>query len=124
MHVGGDTMLARRYLEPETGLPLLPAHDIGEARGILEDDGWKLADNETVRRKNDAELRITLMTDQDPLRGAVANLIAEQLRDIGMDVTVVQQSSNDLVREFLIPRQYQAAVFALTGPTPTRILMA
>jgi peptide/nickel transport system substrate-binding protein len=49
----------------------------------------------------------------------VAGLIAEQLKDIGMDVTVVQQSSNDLVREFLIPRQYQAAVFGLdTGPDP------
>ena len=96
-----------------------PTHDIGEARRILEDDGWNLADNETVRRKNDAELRITLMTDQDPLRGAVAGLIAEQLKDIGMDVTVVQQSSNDLVREFLIPRQYQAAVFGLDpGPDP------
>ncbi len=96
-----------------------PAHDIGEARQILEEAGWNLSGGEPVRRKNDAELRITLMTDQDPLRGAVADLVAEQLKDIGMDTTVVQQPSNDLVREFLIPRQYQAAVFGLDpGPDP------
>jgi peptide/nickel transport system substrate-binding protein len=62
-------------------------------------------------------LRVTLVTDQDPLRGAVAQMIAEQLADIGMQAIVSQES--DLIGEFLAPRTYQAAVFGLdTGPDP------
>lgn len=96
-----------------------PSHDIGEARSILSDAGWELPDGETVRQRNGTELRISLITDQDPLRGAVAQAIADQLGDIGMEASVVRQSSSDLVREFLIPRQYQAAIFGWdSGPEP------
>jgi poly-gamma-glutamate capsule biosynthesis protein CapA/YwtB (metallophosphatase superfamily) len=38
MHVGGDAMLGRRYVAPEAGLPLLPAHDIGGAARDVVDD--------------------------------------------------------------------------------------
>jgi poly-gamma-glutamate capsule biosynthesis protein CapA/YwtB (metallophosphatase superfamily) len=51
MHVGGDAMLARRYLEPEAGLPLLPAHDIGGgARAVVADlaPAFAIADLATV----------------------------------------------------------------------------
>jgi poly-gamma-glutamate capsule biosynthesis protein CapA/YwtB (metallophosphatase superfamily) len=51
MHVGGDTMFARRYLAPEQGQPLLPDHDIGGgARAIVEDlaPAFGLADLATV----------------------------------------------------------------------------
>ncbi len=51
------------------------------------------------------------MTDQDPLRGAIADAIAEQLLEVGIDVVVVREASNSLVTDFLIPREYQAAVF-------------
>jgi peptide/nickel transport system substrate-binding protein len=56
-------------------------------------------------------LRISLITDQDALRGAIADAISEQLAGAGIEATVSRQQSNDLVREYLIPRQYQAAIF-------------
>lgn len=38
MHAGGDAMLGRRYVNPQEGLPLLPAHQIGPAaRAIVSD---------------------------------------------------------------------------------------
>jgi peptide/nickel transport system substrate-binding protein len=88
-----------------------PSHDVGQARGILEADGWVLPANSTVREKNGTELRISLITDEDALRGAIADAIAAQLADAGINATVVRQPSDDLVRDFLIPRQYQAAIF-------------
>jgi len=94
----------------DTGLGR-PSHDLGRARDLLEEAGWTLPENSDVRVKNGNELRVTLMTDQDALRGAIADEIARQLSDIGMEATVVRQPSNDLVREYLIPRQYQAAIF-------------
>jgi peptide/nickel transport system substrate-binding protein len=87
------------------------SHDIGEARSLLENDGWTLPANSNVRQKNNQELRISLITDQDALRGAIADAVATQLADAGIVATVVRQPSNDLVRDFLIPRQYQAAIF-------------
>lgn len=96
-----------------------PSHDLGRARELLEQAGWTLPDGGDVRVKNSTELRVTLMTDEDALRGAIADEIALQLSQTGMEVTVVRQASNDLVNDYLIPRQYQAAVFGWdTGADP------
>lgn len=89
----------------------MPAPDVGQARQILESAGWTLPEGGTVRSKNSTELRFSLLTDQDPLRGAIAEAISQQLADAGIDATVARQPSGDLVRDFLIPRQYQAAIF-------------
>jgi peptide/nickel transport system substrate-binding protein len=87
------------------------AHDVGQARQLLDSAGWTLPGGGSVRAKAGTELRFSLLTDQDPLRGAVADAIAGQLADVGIDATVVRQPSADLVRDYLLPRQYQAAIF-------------
>jgi peptide/nickel transport system substrate-binding protein len=89
----------------------LPGHDVGRARQALDAAGWTLPENGSVRTRNGTELRLSLLTDQDPLRGAVADAIAQQLADVGIAATVVRKPSGDLVRDFLIPRVYQAAIF-------------
>lgn len=95
-----------------------PEHDIGEARNVLDEAGWKESEG-GARTNGSTELRLTLLTDEDPLRGAVAEMIAEQLQDIGIETTVSQETSSDLVRDFLTPRNYQAAVFGWDpGPDP------
>ena len=86
-------------------------HDPGQAKDILKDAGWVAPDGSNVRQRNGVELRLSLMTDQDTLRGAVADEIARELADIGIEATVVRQASTSLVRNFLIPRAYQAAIF-------------
>jgi peptide/nickel transport system substrate-binding protein len=85
--------------------------DLNEARDVLSNAGWALPEGADVRTRNSVELRITLMTDNDPLRAALAIEIADDLAEIGIGVTAVQEESPDLIREFLIPRDYQAAVF-------------
>ena len=88
-----------------------PELELDLARNLLDAGGWELPAGQTVRLRNDVELRFSLMTDQDPLRGAIADAIAEQLLEVGIDVVVVREASNSLVTDFLIPREYQAAVF-------------
>jgi peptide/nickel transport system substrate-binding protein len=85
------------------------SRDLDEARDLLDEAGWKLADS-GIRQKKGEELRISLMTDQDPLRIAIAEAIANQLAEAGIQVAVAPQGSADLVREFLVPHQYQAAI--------------
>ena len=93
--------------------------DPGSARDRLDDAGWTLTGDARVRSRNGVELRMTLLTDQDPVRGIVAEAIAHQLGEIGISVTLAREESTDLIGNFLIPRQYQAAVFGWDpGPDP------
>ena len=84
-------------------------HDLDAARQLLEEAGWEMTDA-GVRQKDGKEMRISLLTDQDPLRIAIAQTIANQLAEVGIQVAVTPQDS-DLRREFLATHQYQAAIF-------------
>jgi peptide/nickel transport system substrate-binding protein len=98
-------------LEPEP-------FDTGAAADLLDEAGWETNDD-GVREKDGSELRLSLMTDQDPLRIALAEQIAVQLGEVGIPTTVVPEASTDLVQDFLIPHQYQAAIFGWDpGPDP------
>lgn len=85
--------------------------DRARARRLLEEAGWKLEDNSTVRQKQGVQLRFSLLTDADPLRTAIAQEVAGQLKEVGIAVSVTSLDVSDLVRDFLVPRQYQAAIF-------------
>lgn len=93
--------------------------DPGDARRLLDEAGWTLPEGGDVRTRNGVELRLTLLTDQDPLRALISQALAEQLADVGISVTLAREESTDLIRNFLIPRQYQAALFGWDpGPDP------
>jgi peptide/nickel transport system substrate-binding protein len=93
-------------------------YDRDRAKQLLEEAGWVDGEGD-IRQKEGTELRISLMTDQDPVRIAIAQEIANQLAGVGIQVTVTPQGSADLVSEFLAPHQYQAAIFGWDpGPDP------
>jgi peptide/nickel transport system substrate-binding protein len=93
--------------------------DTGDARDLLEEAGWTLTANNEVRTRNGIELRLTLLTDRDPVRALVSQTVATHLADVGISVTLASEESTDLIRNFLIPRQYQAALFGWDpGPDP------
>jgi peptide/nickel transport system substrate-binding protein len=89
----------------------LNRHDLTDARRRLDEAGWALPDNTEVRMRNGVELRLTLLTDRDPIRGRISGEIAQELADVGIAVTLAPEESTNLIRDFLIPRQYQAALF-------------
>jgi peptide/nickel transport system substrate-binding protein len=86
-------------------------HSREEANSALEEAGWVLAEGGEVRTRNGSPLEITLLTDRDPVRTALAELVASELRDIGFGVTVEPRDSTSLINDALIPREYQAAIF-------------
>jgi len=86
-------------------------HDDEDARDRLEQAGWVLTEGSDVRVKNDIPLEITLLADRDPVRDALAERVAEDLRDVGIGVTVELEDSSTLITDSLIPRDYQAAIF-------------
>jgi peptide/nickel transport system substrate-binding protein len=90
-------------------------HDPERAAGLLEEAGWGRATSRAVWTKGGTELSFTLLSSNDPRREAVAEMVAEQWADIGVEVTVETMPAAAL-REALNSRDYQAALVHMKLP--------
>lgn len=77
---------------------------------LLEEDGWQI-NSRGVLEKEGQELRLTILTDNDPERVAIGQEIAEQVRAVGVDASLEARAWSDLVSNFLVPRRFQAALY-------------
>jgi peptide/nickel transport system substrate-binding protein len=114
--LGGDAIVADTTFIPGTwaydaNVKRYP-YDPNRAVEILRDNGYELAtvapSNVSVWQKNGEPIAFTLLIQDDTTRRAVAEAIAKQWRDLGVQVTV--QPVRNLVRDFLGPRQFQVAL--------------
>ncbi|MDZ7727058.1 MAG: ABC transporter substrate-binding protein [Dehalococcoidia bacterium] len=86
--------------------------DLEAARALLEEAGWEQRATLPVRVRLGSEFRITIRTDNDPVRAAIAEEIARQLEPLGIRANVATTSFSVLRRDYLQERRYEAA---LTG---------
>ena len=117
--------------------PVIP--DPERARQLLNEAGWRYpvpaqrprddADEPVVRptsvptNPNDPPIRVkdgvpisfTLYTNNNPLQVALANAVATQWQDIGVQATVVPVQAG-LLSNYLAPRNYQAALMDVQLP--------
>jgi peptide/nickel transport system substrate-binding protein len=114
--LGGDAIVADTPFIPGTwaydaNVKHAP-YDPDRAVQVLRNAGYELAtvapSNVSVWQKDGEPIAFTLLTQDDPTRRAVAEAIAKQWRDLGVQVTV--QPVRNLVRDFLAPRQFQVAL--------------
>ena len=114
--LGGDAIVADTTFIPGTwaydaDVKRYP-YDPNRAVEILRDNGYELAtvapSNVSVWQKNGEPIAFTLLIQDDTTRRAVAEAIAKQWRELGVQVTV--QPVRNLVRDFLGPRQFQVAL--------------
>lgn len=95
-----------------------PPLDLELARSLLASAGWAAGPDGTLRRAN-RELRFTLVTADEPAWTALARAMAETWAGIGVRVTVAPASQDVLMKEFLTPRAYEAALIGWDpGPDP------
>lgn len=87
--------------------------DVGRAAQLLDGAGWKPG-QDGVRQKNGQALAFQLLTDNDPARAAVADLLAGQYRAIGVKVTVVVRSPEE-VTQLVATRRYESALSGWEG---------
>ncbi len=80
--------------------------------GLLLDEAGFRAGPGGVRANGNARLSFTLATNNDPVRVAVAQALAERWKAIGVDAKVESGGATALVRDLLEPRSFQAALFA------------
>ncbi len=87
--------------------------DPERAKSLLDTAGWKL-NPAGVREKAGQQLAFTLLTDNDPLRVGVAQVIVRQYAAIGVKVTVSATSGQELAQA-LATRRYEAALSGWEG---------
>jgi peptide/nickel transport system substrate-binding protein len=87
---------------------------------LLDEAGWQL--NASGERERDGEkLAFELTTTPDTLDVAVANEVAAQWKQIGVNATVSVKGSTTVVRDVLGPRAFDALIFeqpAAPDPDP------
>lgn len=89
---------------------------IATAREILENDGWKLGENgvfEKTTKNETRTLRFTLSTANASELKQAAEMVAEQWRALGADVSTAFFDQNDLQLQVIRPREYDALLFGL-----------
>jgi peptide/nickel transport system substrate-binding protein len=92
-------------------------YDEEQAASLLDAAGWPLEDG--VRAKDGAPLSFSLTASDDPLQREIAQAIAEDWREVGVQVTVLATAASQFVEGVLLPRQFQAALVTVdTGPDP------
>ena len=93
--------------------------DTETALALLTEAGWHRSPTSGVLIREGAEFRLTIRTDNDPTRVALAGEIARQLEPLGIRATVASTSFAVLRRDFLQERTYDAAVAGWDqGPDP------
>ena len=93
-------------------------YDPQEAQALLEKDGWKL-NSRGVMEKDGQELSLSILTDPDTARASIAQEIVRQLGEVGIHATQETKGGTALVREFLLPRKFQMALYGWDqGPDP------
>lgn len=92
-----------------------PAYDLEAAKKLLDQAGWKLNDK-NIRHKDKLSLSVVLSAVDNSLYGAVADLVAEQWRQLGAQVEVKKTEAARITKTVIRPREYQALLFGQIVP--------
>lgn len=92
--------------------------DIAKAATLLDAEGWLKDATSGLRKKPDTALALDLLIPAgNPEREALARLLAEQWRALGITVTLTSLPWNQLVQNRLMTRQFDAAIIGLDFDT-------
>lgn len=91
------------------------SYDPDRAAEILDEAGWRRPMESRVRRKGGTPLGFTLLSSNDPRRQLVAEALAEQWAQAGIEVSV-ETAPAAALRETLESRDYQAVLTHLKLP--------
>lgn len=95
-------------------------YDPIEAARILDDEGWELTagavpgTDEFVRSKDDQELTLELAHPDDPGSTEIAELVERYWENVGIQVTRVPVSAEELLSVYLEPREFEVVLTELS----------
>jgi peptide/nickel transport system substrate-binding protein len=110
---GKGTALASPFLPNMNGYvdsgTLSP--NLDEAGKLLEDAGWKMDQNENVRKNDDEILQFELVTANYPELVSTAELLKQQWEKIGARAEIKVLSASDLDQNYIRTREYDSLLF-------------
>ena len=87
------------------------------AAKLLDDDGWKLSNNDKIRYKDGKKLQIQLATIKNSNLEKASKNIEKQLKELGFDVQLIVGEENDktanFVKTIIKPRSYSILLYEL-----------
>lgn len=90
-------------------------YDVPRAIELLEKAGWKDANDDGVREKDNQPLAFTLVTNADePTRGRIAQQLASDWKRIGAQVKVQVLPAAQVVEQALRPRSFDAVLYGFS----------
>jgi len=93
-------------------------YDLAEAARLLDEEGWIMQPN-GIRAKNGQEMRLSIITNEDSQRLAIAQAIGQTWTALGIPTEVSAQGPTTLLRDFLTPRLFLVALYGFDGgPDP------
>jgi len=96
------------YANPDASLQ---AYDLGKAKKLLADLGWKDVDNDWVLEKGEQELVINILADDgDTIKKAAARRLQWQLLQVGIRAEFEFLPPQQLFAERLLPGEFQAVL--------------
>jgi peptide/nickel transport system substrate-binding protein len=118
--LGGQGLVAVGPVLPSSwafseGLEPLP-FDVDRAAALLDEAGWVLPVGaapgapEYVRSKDEAQLTFELAHLDDPVHTQVAEALQASWAAIGIQVTLTPVDAEAMLNDYLVPRQFQAAL--------------
>lgn len=91
-------------------------YDLTGANSILENAGWRDGNGDGVRDKDGQILSFVLLTNDRPQRIKAAEEISRQLEQVGIKASVQAVGWSGFVQDFLVPRNFQAALAEQWSP--------
>jgi peptide/nickel transport system substrate-binding protein len=83
-------------------------YDPDQAKALLDQAGWVDSDGDGIREKEGIKLEFGLLTNDDPTRVKIIEEIARQWAAVGVKAGPQTSGVSGLVRDFLVPRRYDA----------------
>ncbi len=91
--------------------------DLQEAKRLLDDAGWTDPDGDGLRARGPLEFEFQLVTNDDPRRAQLVELIAQAWAQIGVRAHPKVVSPVDLSQDYLRYRRFDAVLYGLSFPT-------
>jgi len=92
--------------------------DPQRAAADLDAAGWNVGPA-GIRWREGQNMVLTVATNDDPARVAIAEAVAKAWRQLGIEVDVIVEGSTTFVQDVLLPRAFDVALFAIDpGPDP------
>ena len=86
--------------------------DLAKARALLDQAGYVDTNGDGIREKDNAPLRLILLSDDEPVRQRLAQAISRAWREVGVEAVPQAVTFTSLISDFVFTRKFDAAILS------------